>query len=126
MFLFKMFVHGDGSGCDLLKQMQPEGDFQTAWIMFDHVKHVKGWATFAYHVYDSFHYKVMMIAICDMQSKNTEAQCVMWQNLNKVMANNGVPNPNFKGFMVDSTQANWNVVQIVYGSEDANEPMVDK
>jgi hypothetical protein len=42
------------------------------------------------------------------------------------MANNGVPNPNFKGFMVNSTQANWNIVRIVYGSEDANEPMVNK
>jgi hypothetical protein len=49
--------------------------------------------TLTSHVYDSFYYKVMMIAICDMQSKDTEAQCVMWQNLNKVMmANNGVPN----------------------------------
>jgi hypothetical protein len=26
----------------------------------------------------------------------------MWQNLNKVMANNGVPNPNFKGFMANN------------------------
>jgi hypothetical protein len=72
----------------------------------DHVKHVEGWTTFACHVYDSFYYKVMMIAICDMQSENTEAQCVMWKNLNKFMANNGVPNPNFKGFMVNSAQAN--------------------
>ncbi len=23
MFLFKMYVHGDGSGCGLVKQMQP-------------------------------------------------------------------------------------------------------
>jgi hypothetical protein len=30
----------------------------------------------------------------------------MWQNLNKVMANNGVPNPSFKGFMADNAQAN--------------------
>ncbi len=26
----------------------------------------------------------------------------MWRNLNKVMANNGVPNPNFKGFIPDN------------------------
>ncbi len=50
----------------------------------------------------------------------------MWQNLNKVMANNGVPNPNFKGFMAYNDQANWNVVQIVYGSGDPSESMVDK
>ncbi len=43
-----------------------------------------------------------------------------------MMANNGVPYPKFKGFMANNAQANWNVVQIVYGSKDASEPMVDK
>jgi hypothetical protein len=94
--------------------------------VFDHVKRVEGWTTFAYHVYDSFYCKVMIIAICDMQSEDTKAQCVMWRNLNEVMANNGVPNPNFKGFMVNIAKANWNVFQIVYGSGDASEPMVDR
>jgi hypothetical protein len=36
VFLF-MCMHGDGSGCDLVKWMQLGGDLQTAWIMFDHV-----------------------------------------------------------------------------------------
>jgi hypothetical protein len=45
----------------------------------------------------------MTIAICDMQIKDMETQCVMWQNFNKVMVNNGVPNPSFKGFMVNNT-----------------------
>ncbi len=58
IFLFKMPMHGDGNYCDLVKQMQPRGDLQTTWIMFDHVKRIKGWTTFAYHVYDSFYYKV--------------------------------------------------------------------
>jgi hypothetical protein len=43
-----------------------------------------------------------------------------------VMANNGVPNPNFKGLMVDNAQANWNIVWIVYGSGDASELMLDR
>jgi hypothetical protein len=30
--------------------------------------------------------------------------------LNKVMLKKGVPNPNFKGFMVDIPQANWNTM----------------
>jgi len=94
--------------------------------MFDHVKHVEGWTTLAYHVYDSLYCKVMTTVICDMQYENTRVQCVMWQNLNKVMANNGVPNPNFKGSMVDSVHANWNDVQIIYGSGNAIEPMVDR
>jgi hypothetical protein len=42
------------------------------------------------------------------------------------MANNGVPNPNFKGFMANNAKVDWNVVQIVYGSRNASEPMVDR
>jgi hypothetical protein len=38
----------------------------------------------------------------------------------------GVPNLNFNGLMANNTQANWNTVQIVYGSGDLNEPMVDR
>ncbi len=83
-----MFVHGDGSGCDLVKHMQSKGDLQIAWIMFDYVKRVESWTTLVCHVYNSFYYKVMMIVICDMQSKDMEVQCVMWHMLNKVMANN--------------------------------------
>jgi hypothetical protein len=29
MFLFKMSMHGDGSGYDLIKWMQPRGNLQT-------------------------------------------------------------------------------------------------
>ena len=39
------------------------------------------------------------------------------------MARYGVPNPVFKGFMVDSAQANWNAVKIVYGSRDPKVPI---
>jgi hypothetical protein len=59
-----------------------------------------GWHSFA--LYDSFYFKVMTNAICDMKFEDIKVQCVMWWNLNKGMADNGVPNPNFKGFMVDS------------------------
>jgi hypothetical protein len=38
------------------------------------------------------------------------------------MAKNGVENTNFKGFMVDNAQANWNVVEIVYGSANPKVP----
>jgi hypothetical protein len=30
MFLFKIFVHGDGSGSDLMQWMQPSGNLQMA------------------------------------------------------------------------------------------------
>ncbi len=39
---------------------------------------------------------------------------------------NGVPNPNFKGFMADNNQANWNTMQIMYGSGGPSESMVDR
>jgi len=38
----------------------------------------------------------------------------MWTKLNCVMFKFGLTNPNFKGFMVDSAQANWNDVCFVY------------
>jgi hypothetical protein len=32
---------GPGSGVDLVKQMQPSGDLQDAWMMFGHMKRAK-------------------------------------------------------------------------------------
>jgi hypothetical protein len=37
-----------------------------------------------------------------------------------------IPKPKFKGFMADSTQANWNAVRVIYGSGDATIPMKDQ
>ncbi len=126
MFMFKMNMHGDGSGCDLMMWIQLSGKLQTVWIIFYHVKHMEGWTTFAFYVYDILYCKVMTIVICDMQFKVMEAQCITWQKLNKVMVKNGVHNPNFKGFMANIVQVNWNAVWIVYGSGDPNELMVDR
>jgi hypothetical protein len=62
MFLFKSGWK-QFSGYDLVQQMQLGGDLQTTWIMFDRVKCVHDWMTFACHVCDLFYYKVMMIAL---------------------------------------------------------------
>jgi len=43
----------------------------------------------ACHVYDLAYYKVMMITICDMQSKDIEAQCMLWRKLNIVVEKKG-------------------------------------
>jgi hypothetical protein len=64
-------------------------------------------------MYDVAYCKVMTIALCDMQSKDMKVQCIMWRELNDLMRKNSMENPNFKGFMADSAQANWNAVQIV-------------
>jgi hypothetical protein len=42
------------------------------------------------------------------------------------MAKNGVENTNFKGFMADSAQANWNAVLIIYGSGDPKVPIENR
>ena len=126
VYMFKMLTEGLGSGVDLVRQMQPPGDLHNAWFMFDHVKRMKDWTTMAYHVYDTEYKKVMTIAMCDMQSEDTEVQVQFWRSLNAVMHHHGVESPNFKGFMVDSAMANWNVVRIVYGSGSANVEMENR
>lgn len=108
MLLFKMFMHGIVSGCDLVKWMQFSRDFQTTWKMFDHVKYVNEWTTLAYHVIDLVYCKMMIITIFDMQLKDMDTQCAMWQKLNKVTVKHGVLHPNFKGFMANGVQTNWN------------------
>jgi hypothetical protein len=40
VYVFKMLEDGPGSGLDLVKCMQPGGDLENAWLMFDHVKRV--------------------------------------------------------------------------------------
>jgi hypothetical protein len=110
----------------LVNQMQPGGDLEHAWIMFDHVKRVKNWTTMACHVYDSAYCRVMTIAVCDMQLEDAAAQMVLWKNLNDVMARHGVPEPKFKGFMADSAQADRIVVRVIYGSGEATIPMKDQ
>jgi hypothetical protein len=126
VYIFKMLVDRSGSGVDLVKRMQPGGDLENAWLMFDHDKRVQEWTTMACHMYDAAYCKSMTIAVCDMQSEDTKVQCIMWRELNDLIRKNNVENPNFKGFMVDSVQANWNVVQIVYGSSDPKVPMENR
>ncbi len=49
---------------------------------------------------------MMTIIVCDMQSKDTKAQQIMWTKLNGTMFKHKYVEPNFKGFMVDNAQAN--------------------
>jgi hypothetical protein len=106
VFIFKMSEVGPGSGVHLVKRMQPDGDLEDAWIMFDHVKRVKHWTTMACHVYDSAYCRVMTIGVCNMQSEDAATQIVLWKNFNDVMARHGIPEPKFKEFMADHAQAN--------------------
>ncbi len=42
------------------------------------------------------------------------------------MLKHGFPKSNFKGFMANNTQANWNAIKIVYGLGDPYVRMIDK
>jgi hypothetical protein len=106
--------------------MQPRGDLQNAWIMFDHVNHVAGWTSMACHVYNFLYCKVLIISVYDMQLEDIEAQRIMWTKLNQTILKHGFPKPNFKGFMANSAQANWNAIKIVYGSRDPSIRMVEE
>ncbi len=72
-----MFCNNYGNNVGLVRWMQPCGDLENAWIMFDHVKHVIGWTTMGCHIYDSIYYKVAIIITYDMQSKSMEAGYVL-------------------------------------------------
>jgi hypothetical protein len=61
-----------------------------------------------------------------MHSNDTQAQQLMWTKLNEMMSKHRFPKPNFKGFMTDNAQANWNTIRIIYGYGDPSIKMVDK
>jgi hypothetical protein len=126
IYLFKMSTCGHENGISLVRRMQPGGDLENAWIMFDHVKRVKDWTTMGVHIYDPEYYKIMTIAVCDMQSESSDAQTQVWLSMLNILDKNGVSNVNFKGFMCDNAQANFNAVRILFGSGDPTVPMENK
>ncbi len=64
--------------------------------------------------------------ICDMQFEDIEAQQIKWTKFTKIMLKHGFTKPNFKRFMVNNIQTNWNAIKIVYGFGDPFIMMVDK
>ena len=117
---------GPANGVDIVKQMQTRGDLECAWMMFDYVKRVKDWTTMACHVYDSLDCEVMTIAVCVMQSEDCIAQVLFWRNLKSIVQRHGLDDVQFKGFMANSAQANWNAMRIVYGGGDLVVPMENR
>ncbi len=80
----------------------------------------------AYHVNDPIYYKVMMSAVYDMQSEDRETSCMLWKKFNAIVNKKGMGTLVFKGFMADTMQVNWNIVQIIYGTGNPTVKMVDK
>jgi hypothetical protein len=126
VYLFKMSTCGQGSGVSLVCRMQFGRDLENEWIMFDHIKRIKEWITFGVHVYDPDYCSVMTIAVCDMQLEMADAQERVWLSSLAVMEKHGMSNVNFKGFMCDSAQANFNVVRVVFGSGVPTIPMENR
>jgi hypothetical protein len=62
---------------------------------------VQGWMTMACHIYNPFYCKVMTIMVCDIKSKDTQVQCIMWGKFNVVIEKKGLGTFIFKGFMAD-------------------------
>jgi hypothetical protein len=77
------------------------------------------------HIYDPDYRKVMTITVCNMQSEVADVQERVWLSLLNVLDKNGVTKVNFKGFMCDSVQANFNAVRVLFGSRDPKVPMVN-
>jgi hypothetical protein len=71
-------------------------------------------------------YHVMTIIVFDMQSEDIDFQCLMWSSLVRVLEKHGVMKPNFKGFMADSAQANFNTVCRIFRVKDPTIMMLDK
>lgn len=65
-----------------------------------------------------------MIACYDMLYEDATKYSILWEHINFVMPDNGVPNVNFKGFMEDSAQANYNVVKKIYGDGEPTLSMI--
>ena len=59
-----------------------------------------------------------------MWSEDGVPQTLFWENLNNVMVENDVLVINFKGFMANNAQANWNFIRKIYGDGDPSLPMV--
>jgi hypothetical protein len=64
-------MHGNNSGCDLVKWMHPGGDLWTTRIMFDDVKCLEEWMTFDYNVYDLIIIKWWQLSFvtCNMKTQ---------------------------------------------------------
>jgi hypothetical protein len=79
--------------------------------------------SYMYMIYPILKGWPLLFVTCNL---NTKVHQIMWTKLNDMMLKHGFPKPNFKGFMVDNAQANWNTIRIVYGLRELSTTMVDK
>lgn len=121
-YLFKMSTHRRGSGVDIVRRMSTDKcDLHRCWVVFDHVKRIEGWTTLAAYVYDPHYRGVMTITTCDMKAKDKLPQGLFWKLINnKTCLKYGIETVDFRGFMADGVQTNWNAVREVYSEGKPN------
>jgi hypothetical protein len=68
-----------------------------------------------FHVYDIVYCHILIIAICDMQFEDVDSHMLMGKTFIWDHEKNGVINVNFKIFIVDFAQANFNIVGYCLG-----------
>jgi hypothetical protein len=56
----------------------------------------------------------MTIATCDMKAEGQIPQVLFWRLLNQKCMYHGINKVDFRGFMADEAQTNWNAVREVY------------
>ena len=66
VYISKMSTCRVVSGVDIVRRMQPGGDLEYEWVMYDHLKRMEDWTTTDIHIYDPKFRKVVTIAVCDM------------------------------------------------------------
>ncbi len=79
----------------------------------------------ACHANDVMYYKIMTIAFATYNLKTLKCNRSCGRSSMKQWSNTS-PKPNFKGFMVDNVQANWNAFKIIYDFGDMSVRMVNK
>ena len=78
------------------------------------------------YIYDPMYCKVMTICVCDMMCEMADAQEQMWISMLALLRCHGIENVNFKGFMADSAQTNFNAIRKIFGFGDKSIPMEGK
>ena len=61
-----------------------------------------------------------------MMCEMVDTQKQMWLSMLALLKQHELEDVNFKGFMADSAQANFNAVRRIFDSRDKNIPMEDK
>ena len=121
--IFKMSTKGPGSGVDLVRRMQKDGDLENSWVMSDVMHRCldRNWCTMSAHVYDHLYRGLCTIFVCKLASEDTAALQTAWTVMRRICAENGIQNVKFCGFIADNAAAGWNAIRNEWWDGKVNE-----